>query len=70
MNDPVTRAKLNAALARPEVRKRRADSIRAAKLSHVHVDYRDLYMSLRHYGTSSERLSVVHAQMAKDGVAA
>lgn len=87
MNDPATRAKLNvalacpemrrrrtdsirAALACPEVRKRRAISVRAAKLSHVHADYRDLYMSLRNYGTASERLSIVHAQMAKDGVAA
>lgn len=70
MNVPAVRAKLNAGLARPEVRERRAAAMRATKLGHIHADYRDLYMSLQHYGTASERLSVVHAQMAKDGVAA
>lgn len=70
INVPAVRAKLNAGLARPDVRERRSSSMRATKLAHVHVDYRDLYMSLQSYGTASERLSVVHAQMAKDGVAA
>ncbi len=70
MNDPATRAKLNAALACPDVRKRRVESIRATKLGHIHVDYRDLYMSLRHCGTAAERSAMVRGQMRKDGVAA
>lgn len=70
INDPAVRAKLNAGLARPDVRERRSMAIRASKLSHVHADYRDLYMSIQHYGTPEERLAMVHAQMAKDGVIA
>lgn len=70
INDPAVRAKLNAGLARPDVRERRSSSMRATKLAHVHVDYRDLYMSLQHKATARERLVIIHAQMAKDGVAA
>lgn len=63
-------AKTRAAMHHPEVIAKRAATWRANKLRDVPEAYRDLYVSLKRYGSPAERLAIIHAQMAKDGVAA
>lgn len=70
INLPEVRAKMAATRRKPETRERQAISQRAARLRHIHEDYRDLYMDLQRHGTAAERLAMVHDQMRKDGVAA
>ena len=67
---PDTVAKTRATLHRPEVIAKRAATWRANNLRDVPEAYRDLYVSLKRYGSPAERLAIIHVQMAKDGVAA
>lgn len=67
---PDTLAKTRAALHRPDVIAKRAATWRANQLRDVPEAYRDLYVSLKRYGSPEERLAMVRAQMAKDGVVA
>lgn len=70
LSRPETLAKTRATLHRPEVYAKRGAAYRANKLRDVPEAYRDLYASLKRYGSAAERLAMVQEQMRKDGVAA